>query len=334
MKLKEIYRPVNKELIAVDQTLRNSLKDTRCKTILETSNYLLDSGGKRLRPALVLLCAKAAFQPQPLDDKLIDIAAALELIHMASLLHDDVIDHAKLRHSKTTVNFRWGEDIAIALGDYLYSMAFELIATCGNIDILQCVSLGIKAMCEGELIQVRERGNQSLLKERYIVIVRKKTAALFAISCQVGILISDKQKRFQDAAREYGLNFGIAFQIIDDYLDLVAEEHKLGKTPGQDIGVGEVTLPILNLLEALLPAEREEIKMLLASKKNEHCLQLIKSRLITSGAALKTKEVALSYISLAKEKISVLCSSPYKDSLLNLADFIIERGFDGVLSTK
>lgn len=330
MRLKEIYRPIEKELVAVEHTLRNCLRNTRHKPILETSNYLLYAGGKRLRPALVLLSAKATLSSQPpvLCSQLIKIASAVELIHLASLIHDDVIDHSCLRHNKPSINYKWGEDVAIALGDYLYSVAFELISTCGNMEILQCISSATKMMCEGELLQVCERDNLDLLKERYLLIVRKKTASLFAASAEVGASISNTQQSLQNALKEYGLNFGIAFQIIDDYLDLIGEEKELGKRPGQDIEAGEATLPILNLWESISEEERKESEKLLFSVKGRKlALRKIRKKLFESGAAVKTKGTAEFFVNLAKAKIGLLVSSDYKESLFKLTDFILERGF-------
>lgn len=333
MQLKEIYRPIEKELIDVEQVLKEHLKDTDHKSIKEIITYVLNAGGKRLRPALVLLSAKASQSQTSISHQsVISIAAAVELIHAASLIHDDVLDHSNIRHNNPTVNYKKGEDVAIALGDYLYATAFDLISTCCNMDILQCLSSATKAMCEGELIQVCERDNLNLLKERYLFIIKKKTASLFAASCKAGALISLDQESLYNALGEYGLNFGIAFQIIDDYLDFVGEEQKLGKLPGQDMEVGEVTLPILNLLESVSEEERKEIKMLLTSKQNKDSLQIIRSQLFNSEASFKTKEMASFYINLAKKKINILSYSPYKESLLNLTDFIIERGFNESVS--
>jgi geranylgeranyl pyrophosphate synthase len=183
-------------------------------------------------------------------------------------------------------------------------------------------------MCEGELMQVCERDNLDLLKERYIVIVKKKTAALFAASCRAGALVSNRYKSLQKALQEYGLNFGIAFQIIDDYLDLIGKANDLGKMPGQDVRTGEITLPILYLLESLSLEERKELNSMLTSSKTDAVsLHKIRLRLCNSQAPVKTKEASLLFINLAKQKIEVLPNSDYKDSLLSLADFIIERGF-------
>lgn len=327
MLLKEIYHPIKQELNSVEQVLRNSLRSSKYKSILEANNYLLYAGGKRLRPALVLLSAKASQRASYSRRILINIAAAIELIHMASLVHDDVIDHASLRHNKPTINYEKGAGVAIALGDYLYSAAFSLISTCGNQDVLHCISSATKEMCEGELLQVCERDNIDLLKGRYMVIVKKKTAALFAVSCRSGALISSFRKSLPNVLEEYGLNFGIAFQIVDDYLDLVGDEESLGKSAGQDIKAGEVTLPILNLLESLPLSEREKIKTLLASKRDKKSLERIKLMLFKSQVPAKTRKIALFFTNLAKKQIEPLANSLYKESLFNLAEFIIKRGF-------
>ena len=328
--LKEIYDPIKKELKEVGQVLEASLMRSKNQSILKMTRFLLESPGKRIRSAMVILSAKASFnhQPQTSSDHLIKIASAIELIHMASLIHDDVIDRASLRRNRPTVNSRWGQDVSITLGDYLYSVAFELISDCGSPDIISCISSATKAMCEGELLQVCERDNLNLLKERYIVIVKKKTASLFAASCQAGSLISCTHKPRQNALKEYGLNFGIAFQIVDDYLDLVGDEESLGKRTGQDIRAGEITLPILNLWESISREEKNRLKILLASSKEKEALRRIKKRLFDSRAAVKTKKTVFSFINSAKEKIAILSHSTYKDSLLNLADFIMERGFN------
>ncbi len=327
MHLKDIYKPIEKELIGVEKLLRDSLNSARNKAISKICNYLLEARGKRLRPALVLLSGKATGGTAITSPVLIKIAAGIELIHAASLVHDDVIDHSKLRHNKPTINSKWGEDVSIALGDYLYSVAYELISQCGNIGILQCISAATKAMCEGELLQVSERDNLDLLKRRYIIIVKKKTASLFAASCQAGSLISKSRRPLQDALRAYGLNFGIAFQITDDYLDIVSEEKRLGKKPGQDIDVGETTLPLLNLLKSVPRCEREKLKVLVASKRDNLSLEKIKSKLFHSGAAERTKQDVFSYMMLAKRNLDRVSDSAYKRSLIGLTDRMVETNF-------
>ena len=328
MRLENIYKPIKEEISSVELLLNNLLGKVKNKTILNISRYLLDSPGKRIRPALVILCANAlGGKPSINKSQLAKIASAIELIHMASLVHDDIVDHSSLRHSKPTINSKWGVDTAITMGDYLYSVAFDLISSCSNLDILRCISSATKSMCEGEFLQVTERDNLDLLKERYIIIVKKKTAGLFAASCQSGVLMANPSRSLQKSLGAFGLNFGIAFQIVDDYLDVVSEEKVLGKTPGQDIAVGEVTLPLLNLIESVPNTERENIKNILSFKRNRTTLEKIRSGLSCNNIAAKTKQSALFYMNLAKKNIDRLSSSAYKECLLNLADFVIDKGF-------
>ena len=324
MQLKDIYQPISKELGAVEELLRDSLTDSGYSSITEVNNYLLDAKGKRLRPALVILSAKAAGDSHQINKRsMASLACAMELIHIASLIHDDVMDHAALRHHKPTINSKYGEDVSITLGDYLYSKAFELIANCKNIDILSCVSQATRLMCEGQLIQVCERDNLELLKSKYIIVVKKKTAALFAASCRAGAVLADAGISYKNILREYGLNFGIAFQIIDDCLDLIAKEEDLGKDPGADLKMGELTLPVLNLLSQ--SKDKNRILSLMKEKDNADAFKELRERFVNSKAALKTQKDILFYIGTAKKSLSRLEDSPFKKSLFTLADFMVER---------
>ena len=324
MQLKDIYQPISKELGAVEELLRDSLTDSGYRSITEVNNYLLDAKGKRLRPALVILSAKAAGDSHQINKRsMASLACAMELIHIASLIHDDVMDHAALRHHKPTINSKYGEDVSITLGDYLYSKAFELIANCKNIDILSCVSQATRLMCEGQLIQVCERDNLELLKSKYIIVVKKKTAALFAASCRAGAVLADAGISYKNILREYGLNFGIAFQIIDDCLDLIAKEEDLGKDPGADLKMGELTLPVLNLLSQ--SKDKNRILSLMKEKDNADAFKELRERFVNSKAALKTQKDILFYIGTAKKSLSRLEDSPFKKSLFTLADFMVER---------
>lgn len=328
MQLNEIYKPIRRELNQVEKVLELSLRETKNESILRLNRFLLESPGKRLRPAMLILSARATVgrSREAVSRELINLACAIELIHIASLVHDDVIDHSAFRHNNPTVNSRWGADVSIALGDYLYSLAFKLIATCNNTDILDCISSATKSMCEGELTQVVERDNLSLLKERYIMIVKKKTAGLFAASCQAGAILSDSPRPLQNALKAYGLNFGVAFQIIDDYLDIAAPKARLGKSPGQDIAVGEMTLPLLNLLKFADKNKRYRLENLLKSKTNG-CFKKIKAELSNSGAVSRTKKITLSYLNSAKDRLRALSDSEYRKALLGLVDVVLKKGF-------
>lgn len=323
MKLPQVYQSIEEELKEVEDTIETSLLETKNDSLLKLNRFLLESPGKRLRPTLVILSAKATSTCRFTTRQLTKVASSIELIHMASLIHDDVIDHASLRHNRATINAKWGSDASIALGDYLYSLAFKLISQVKNTDVLDCITQATKAMCEGELIQVLERDNLSLLKERYLLMVKKKTASLFSASCQVGAMISAAQEPIQNALKEYGLNFGIAFQIIDDYLDLIGREKDLGKSPGADFKMGELTLPVLNLL--IQDKDRNKILCLIKQQDSPQAFKELSQRFINSEAVIKTKNDASIYIQKAKRSLNQLDNSCFRQSLFSLADFIIER---------
>lgn len=329
MQLKEIYQPITKELKEVERTLEQSLSRAKNGSILKVNRFVLDTPGKRLRPALVILSAKAAVPAEGGSAyggscQLIKVASAIELIHTASLIHDDVIDHSLQRHNNQTVNSRWGEDVSITLGDYLYSLAFELISDSGNTDILGCISQAAKAMCEGELLQVLERDNLSLLREKYVLIIKQKTASLFAASCQSGAIAANSPKPVRKALADYGMNFGIAFQMIDDCLDLMGQGESLGKAPGQDIRMGEVTLPLLNLLKSVSPVQRARLKKLLKSK-DDGCLEKIRQELNNSNALDTARQICRGYLESARESLEVLKHSPARESLIGLGDYVFKR---------
>jgi octaprenyl-diphosphate synthase len=330
MNLKEIYRPVAEELKAVEDFLTSAIKESKNQSILAMSDSLLESLGKRIRPALVILSEKAASAGKSSScnqDELIKIAAAVELIHMASLIHDDVLDKAKMRHNRPSTNVRWGDDVSIVLGDYIYSKAFDLIGKCKNPDVFACISEAIYVMSEGELIHVSQRGDLNLSKDSYMVIIKKKTASLFAACCHAGSIIGNHNLSVQATLKGFGLNFGIAFQIIDDCLDIIEEEKVLGKCPGQDVIAGDITLPLLNLLDVTSQTEREELKNILRASIDRRSLRKIRTMFVNSKAVDLTQKTALSYIARAKGRLDELENSDYKRSLGCLADYISQKTF-------
>ncbi len=334
MNLKEIYQPIANDLKIVEKLLTSSIKESKNQLILTMSNFLLESPGKRTRPALVILSAKAASVNKNGNcnhDELIKIATAMELIHMASLIHDDVLDEATMRHNKPSINAKWGDDVSIALGDYIYAKAFELIGKCKNPDVFTCISEAIYVMCEGELTHVCQRNNLDLSRDSYIVIIKKKTASLFASCCQAGTIIGNHGQAIQAALKEFGLNFGMAFQIIDDCKDILSEEKELGKRPGQDVITGDITLPLLTLLDVISQTEREKLKSMLESRIEQANLKKLRTMLIDSGSLYKTQEVVESYINCARERLNILADSDYKKSLTQLVDYITPETFSNFM---
>lgn len=330
MELREIYQPIAAEMEEMESALTSSIKESSNRSILEIGDFLLQSPGKRARPALVILCGKAvsAGNGDVGDSEvLIKIATAVELVHMASLIHDDVLDEATMRHSKPSINARWGNNISIAVGDYIYSKAFELIAECRNSDLFSCMSEAVHAMCDGELTHVFERHNFNLSKEDYIVLIKKKTASLFAASCHAGTIIANHGSENGEALKEYGLNFGIAFQLIDDCEDIISKEKSLGKQPGQDVMAGDITLPLLTLMEVASDSQCAELKRILGGVVDEAGLSKIRELFLNSKAVDLIHETVSFYIGEAKNRLVGLTDSAYKRSLNELAEFITKRTF-------
>jgi len=330
MNLEQIYQPIEDDLKTVEDFLASAIKESKNQSILAMSNFLLESPGKRIRPALVILSEKAASLGSNSTcnrDELIKIGTAVELIHMASLIHDDVLDEAMMRRGKPSINARWGDDVSIALGDYIYSKAFELIGKCKNPDVFACISEAIYVMCEGELIQVCQRDNLDLSKNSYMVIIKKKTASLFAACCHAGSIIGNHSRAIQAALKEFGLNFGIAFQIMDDCKDIISDGKTLGKRPGQDVITGDITLPLLTLLDVISQAGKKDLKNMLESKIDRDSVRKIRTMFVNSDAGDLTRKTALSYIDRAKQILDKVENSDYKKSLNCLADYITQRTF-------
>jgi geranylgeranyl pyrophosphate synthase len=262
-------------------------------------------------------------------DLLVLLGAAIELIHTASLIHDDIIDDSRLRRNKPAIHIRWGKDAAIAFGDYIYSKAFELVASCGRPDVLDCVAKATTAMCEGQLFQILQRDNLDLKKNDYIVIVKKKTASLIAACCKSAALLIDRDAEEKHRALDnYGLNFGIAFQIVDDYLDIMGDEDSLGKALGQDIAMGEITLPVYDLFNSLGKKERGELKQIILSRNiNSEVIKKIRDKINRQKISLKIKERILSYVCRSKHNLARLKDSCFREKLMDLADYVVERGF-------
>ncbi len=325
MNLQEIYQPIAKEMAMVESFLCSAIRESNNPSVRAKSEFLLESPGKRIRPALLILSEKSgSFNSGGGcdEEELVQIATAMEMIHMASLIHDDVLDRAKFRRNRPSVNARWGNDVSIVLGDYVYSKAFELVGKCRNPEVFTCISEAIYVMCEGELAQVIERSNSEMTKESYLSIIEKKTATLFAACCQTGSLLGNNDGPVRRALHDYGKAFGIAFQIIDDSRDIMSDEDSLGKPPGQDVISGDLTLPLLMLLEVSGPEKREELIESFGSRRDSESVSEIRKMFMNSDAAELTRQKALSYIEIAKENLHVLCESDYRQSLVLLADYV------------
>ncbi|MBI5700546.1 polyprenyl synthetase family protein [Candidatus Saganbacteria bacterium] len=222
----EIYGPIKKELLQIEKRLHTLLSRDADKYVAEIGNYILKKPGKRLRPALVLLSARLGSSIKP---KVIDLAAAIELIHTATLIHDDIIDRAEKRRSQKSVNIKYGRDAAILFGDFLYSKAFELIASLNSVPIIMLLLKNAGTICRGEIEQLHKPQNSIMKINDYLKIIEEKTASLFATCCEAGAILSGSSGKNILALKQYGHNLGMGFQIIDDYLDMAGDEPRVGK---------------------------------------------------------------------------------------------------------
>jgi len=318
--LRALYAPASRELNEVENLLRRELSngDPLVDRLVKHGFRL---GGKRLRPALVLLSAlsQGAIRPEH-----VRLGAMVELLHTASLVHDDVLDEATLRRHLDTINARWDNEASVLLGDYLFARAICLAASLGDAFACRVIGDSARNMCEGELKQIVGRGNYEMTEADYLEIIAGKTAALTACCCQLGAHYAGAAPEVCDALTRYGHALGVAFQIADDVLDLVGDEATVGKSLGTDLEKQKATLPLIRLLETVEPAERVELKTLLSRSGNHH-LEALRPWLEGRGALAYAREKARGFARRAAEHLSALPDSPARDSLLGLTEFVVAR---------
>ncbi len=315
---------IDADLSAVDTRIL-FLAEKRAPLIGTLLNHLLSSGGKRLRPMLTLLSAQA-FNYQ--GSYHVDLAASIEFIHTATLLHDDVVDGSSLRRGKPTANDVWGNKASILVGDFLLSQAFELMVGTGSLSVLDILSRTSAIIAEGEVLQLSNERNIHITQETYIQIITAKTAALFSAACEVGAVIANRSASEQAAMADYGLNLGIAFQIADDTLDYSAEQTKLGKTVGDDFREGKVTLPIILALKQATPTEELFWHQVITSgEQHEDDLQVALKLLQEKNIIEASLDIADDYVNKALQSLTNLPESPAKNAMLSLARFAVRRTY-------
>lgn len=308
------------ELLLVEDQLQVVLNKAD-GLIQQTCVSLLESGGKRVRPLLTLYSGMCF---GPLNPLMIQSAVAAELIHMASLIHDDVIDTSDTRRGKPTVNSLYGDHAAILTGDYLFAEAFNILSTHRLFTSMTYYIEAIQAMCHGEVKQADEQFSSLVGTQQYFSRIAKKTGILLAACCQSGAILAGAFSEEVTLMRDYGLNLGYAYQITDDILDISGDEDSLGKPVGADLLNGNITLPILYLLDN--PVYGNWLKEIVKTRKVTHQgTQSIKEALIDSGCIEQSYATAMDCIGKAKASLYNIPASPYKSALMNLADTILGR---------
>lgn len=310
------------DLTAVNETIILAMR-SQSPMIGEIAGHLIHAGGKRLRPLLTLASARL-FDYR--GDDHIRLAAAVELIHGATLLHDDVVDASSLRRGASTANILWGNKESVLVGDYLFSQAFELMVSAGDLKVLQILSRAAGIIAEGEVLQLATQKNLEATFEMYLAVVESKTAALFAAAAQAGAVIAGADAQGEESIRSFGRNLGIAYQLVDDALDYSGREQTLGKSVGDDFREGKMTLPVVYALDRAGPADRDFWRRTIAEGRQRPDDFEYARRLIMSTRALDdTFACARRYAARAREDLARAPQNVYAETLGDLALFSAQR---------
>jgi len=320
MGLDEVTKLVAEELGQMEEVLAKELSSD-FPLVDELVKYVGKNAGKRLRPAVLFLSAQTTGEVYPAH---IQAAAAVELIHTATLVHDDILDGARMRRNVATINSHWGRDTAILLGDYLFSLAFTIASPLADGRIPTILAETTNAVCEGELVQTLKRNNLELTEEDYLRIISRKTASLWATSPRLGAILSGNGGQDAEALRRYGWNLGMAFQIVDDLLDITGDERVMGKSLGTDVALGKVTLPVIWLLSNGSTSARKEALAILKSESSNKraCLKEVIDR---SDASRYSLVKAQKYIQTGTQEIEYFPPSKAKEALVSLGEHILNQ---------
>ena len=320
--LENVLDCIGDDLEKVDQEFRKNLRSD-VPIISAIGEYLLLSGGKRFRAKLLLLSSKLCGYHGELH---ISMASLIEFIHTATLLHDDVVDRAELRRGIDSANSKWGNEASVLVGDFLFTKCFSLLVQSGNWNILQTISKATTIMAEGELEELIKTNDLSLTEDGYLSIITRKTASLISAATQIGAILGNVPEEKERALSEFGMNVGIAFQLIDDHLDYTSNEEEFGKKIGIDLQDGKITLPLISTLRHCNQEEEAFIR------------KTVESNLITKDAFFRVVEIieryhgiqytwekAKGYVERAKDSLRLFPNSKEKEALYALANYVLER---------
>lgn len=294
---------------------------SRVPMVENIGHYIIDAGGKRLRPMLVLLSA-GALQYQ--GEQHINLAAVIEFLHTATLLHDDVVDVSSLRRGRPTANAQFGNAPSVLVGDFIYSRAFQILVELGDIEIMRLISDTTNTIAEGEVLQLTKAGNPDTDFAAYLQVITTKTAVLFAAATQGAAMLAGADKQTQQSLYDYGLNLGIAFQLIDDVLDYSGDPAEMGKNMGDDLSEGKPTLPLIRTMEVGTPEQAERVKQAILNKDASNLEQIAKD-IKACGALDHTYEMAVAYSNKALQCLASLTSNSYTEQMARLAQLAVER---------
>jgi octaprenyl-diphosphate synthase len=319
--LAHIFESVRSDLEKVELQFAHHL-ETHVGLIPEIGTYLQASGGKRVRPAVLLMTARLCGYTGELA---VVYAGAVEFIHTATLVHDDMIDDSTLRRGRETVHARWGNEISVLLGDFLYIKALALALSNDSLQVIRLLCDVTLRMIEGELYQLSKNGDVDISEEEHFDIIRRKTAYLFGGCSEIGAILGGAPPEWQRALRDYGFNLGVTFQIVDDLLDLTGSEATIGKPVGGDLREGKMTLPVIHMLRRQ-PATREAVAGIVRERMVDPWRwRAVSEGLAATGAVEYAMSRAAEYAEIARRSLEVFPPSPDRDALMALPDFVLAR---------
>lgn len=322
MPLNAIRSLVQSDLEAADQFISTELRSD-IPLINDLVDYIIKCGGKRIRPLVVLLAARAFNHDQKHH---IDLAAAIELIHTATLLHDDVVDSSGLRRGQETAHTIWGNEASVLVGDFLYSRAFQLIVKLQNLEIMTIFSNATNLIAEGEVLQLINCHDPDTTEASYFEVIQRKTAKLFEVASQIGTALSSYSPQQMAAMKQYGMGLGTAYQLIDDVLDYSSSADEMGKNMGDDLAEGKPTLPLIYAMKHGSRAEVELIRQAIKTGSTEKLNDIL--AIIDSTKAIEyTATAAKQYAFQASAALTHIPESPYRNALNDLADFVVARNY-------
>ncbi len=318
----QIFRLIRSEMASVEEEFERQAR-SNIQIIAHIGRYLHQTGGKRVRPALLILSAKIF--GEEIGGAVIEMATVMEFLHTATLVHDDVIDGAEMRRGRQAVSTQWGNETAVLMGDWLYMTAFETALQQHNLAILDTLTEATRKMTEGELIQLTLIGNIRITEEQHLDIISRKTGYLFSASCRVGGIMRGATEMQRQALADYGLNLGIAFQLVDDLLDFTSDVTKLGKPVLSDLREGKVTLPLIRLLKQH-PQFAPAVRAAMEEPAGETRLaEEVLALLAEYGELDRARAEAYSYAARAQQALTIFPDNQYRRALSDIAQFIVER---------
>lgn len=315
-----LSQSIASDMDAVNQVIQQQLYSD-VPLVNQIAHYIISAGGKRIRPALVLLFANAHGYGGRHHH---DLAAIVEFIHTATLLHDDVVDESSLRRGRDTANALFGNAASVLVGDFLYSRSFQMMVTIRDMRVMQILADATNVIAEGEVLQLMNMHDPDVTEERYLQVIRSKTAKLFEAAAQLGTLIAGGSDEAIEAAGEYGRSVGTAFQLIDDVLDYSGNAAEIGKNVGDDLREGKPTLPLIYLMQHGTDAQRELVRACIEKGDEQHFPEILKA-ITTSGALDYTRDAAQRAAQRASDSLAHLPNSQFKESLLELCAFAVDR---------